>query len=166
MPWIDGLLAFKKRVQQSVLSCEMFTMNYPSVFAHMIHEAERYREDLAALESDVPPKRDAMYTLSFWDEDMTEHLEAIRGMLDPSEMALMQTANELASAFQGLKQRTKEGTDASTVSEETLQLTRKFRSFGVALTKGIAACKVRSVMLPLFADHMLREANHYLRLLS
>ena len=32
--------------------------------------------------------------------------------------------------------------------------------------KGISGCKIRSVILPLLADHVLREANHYIRLLS
>ena len=32
--------------------------------------------------------------------------------------------------------------------------------------EGIEACKIRSLILPLLADHVLREANHYLRLLS
>ena len=27
-------------------------------------------------------------------------------------------------------------------------------------------CQIRSVILPLLADHVLREANHYLRLLT
>ncbi|MGI6094128.1 MAG: DUF2935 domain-containing protein [Lachnospiraceae bacterium] len=33
-------------------------------------------------------------------------------------------------------------------------------------TQGITGCNVRSVILPLLADHVLREANHYLWLLE
>ena len=31
---------------------------------------------------------------------------------------------------------------------------------------GIDACRIRSIILPLLADHVLREANHYIRLLE
>ena len=32
--------------------------------------------------------------------------------------------------------------------------------------QGIEACHIRSIILPLLAYHVLREANHYIRLLS
>ena len=41
----------------------------------------------------------------------------------------------------------------------------RFKDFKQAGTEGIAACKIRSIILPLLADHVLREANHYIRLL-
>ena len=40
------------------------------------------------------------------------------------------------------------------------------RDFKAAGAKGIQECKIRSVILPLLADHVLREANHYIRLLK
>lgn len=44
--------------------------------------------------------------------------------------------------------------------------TIRFRDFKAAGTKGIEECKIRSLILPLLADHVLREANHYIRLLQ
>ena len=38
--------------------------------------------------------------------------------------------------------------------------------FKAAGAKGITGCDIRSIILPLLADHVLREANHYLRLLK
>uniref|UniRef100_UPI0032605C1B DUF2935 domain-containing protein n=1 Tax=Clostridium sp. NkU-1 TaxID=1095009 RepID=UPI0032605C1B len=43
--------------------------------------------------------------------------------------------------------------------------TEKYRDFKEAGTKGINECKIRSIILPLLADHVLRESNHYIRLL-
>ena len=40
------------------------------------------------------------------------------------------------------------------------------REFKTAGTEGITDCKIRSIILPLLADHVLREANHYLRILA
>ena len=37
---------------------------------------------------------------------------------------------------------------------------------GRAGVDGIEDCRIRSLILPLLADHVLREANHFLRLLS
>lgn len=45
-------------------------------------------------------------------------------------------------------------------------LTQKFRDFKQAGAEGIETCKIKSIILPLLADHVLREANHYLRLLE
>lgn len=48
----------------------------------------------------------------------------------------------------------------------SLALTKKFRDFKCAGVEGIEACQIRSIILPLLADHVLREANHYIRLLE
>lgn len=44
--------------------------------------------------------------------------------------------------------------------------TLKFRDFKTAGTKGIESCQIRSLILPLLADHVLREADHFLRILG
>lgn len=33
-------------------------------------------------------------------------------------------------------------------------------------TVGIDECKIQSIILPLLADHVLRKANHYVRILK
>ena len=50
--------------------------------------------------------------------------------------------------------------------QESLNETLRFRDFKTAGVQGIEDCKIRSVILPLLADHVLREANHYIRLLN
>lgn len=41
------------------------------------------------------------------------------------------------------------------------------RSYGKQSgVEGVLGCKIKIVALPLLADHMLREANHYLRMLN
>lgn len=52
-----------------------------------------------------------------------------------------------------------------TLTADTLEKTVQFREFKTAGTQGIEQCKIRSIILPLLADHVLREANHYIRLL-
>ncbi|MCL2695341.1 MAG: DUF2935 domain-containing protein [Clostridiales bacterium] len=158
LPWIDGLIAYKTKLLDEVLSCEIFTANYPATLTHMIHEAEKYRSDLMTFERGEETKDETL----FWDNDMMEHMAVIAGLLDPSEKALIQTANGFAAAYQALLQKTQEEARA----DETLALTEKCRDFKAEATEGIAACKIRSIILPLLADHVLREANHFIRLLS
>ena len=51
-------------------------------------------------------------------------------------------------------------------SKGSKELTEEYQKFKTAGTEGILGCKIRSIILPLLADHLLREANHYLRLLG
>ena len=75
------------------------------------------------------------------------------------------TAEQAAKAFAELLRQCNEAQD-KTLTESSLEKTVKLRDFKAAGTKGIEQCKIRSVILPLLADHVLREANHYIRLLS
>ena len=52
------------------------------------------------------------------------------------------------------------------LTRRTIEKAEEIRDFKAAGTKGITECQIRSIILPLLADHVLREANHYLRLLE
>jgi len=166
-PLLDGLIEFKRSVLDYVLSCHMFTMNYPLLIEHIRHEAEEYRRHLIALESGQNPNENLRETELFWDQIMMEHAQFIRGLLDPTEAELIRTANNFANEYADLLGEAKQATELTiaSVADRTLRETEKYRDFKEAGTQGIAACKIRSVILPLLADHVLREANHYIRLL-
>ena len=99
---------------------------------------------------------------------MMEHAQFIRGLLDPTECELIETANEFAKDYCHLleeaRKQDKKVMDALT--EMILQTTKQYQEFKTAGTEGITGCKIRSIILPLLADHVLREANHYLRMLE
>ena len=52
------------------------------------------------------------------------------------------------------------------LTEKTLETTKRYRDFKAAGAEGITECGIRSVIPPLLADHVLREAHHYLRILK
>ena len=112
--------------------------------------------------------KDARETELFWDQIMMEHALFIRGLLDPSEDELITTSNEFANEFKNLIQEAQTMTNVTinSVTNETLNQTIQLKNFKQAGTEGIASCKIRSIILPLLADHVLREANHYIRLLE
>lgn len=165
--FLDGLIEFKTRILNDVLSCEMFTMNYPLLIEHIIREAKLYRSHIMSLEAGNNIDDNVKATELFWDQIMMEHAQFIRGLLDPTENDLIVSANDFANEYADLLSDAKSATDRTMdgVTQSTLQETIKYRDFKAAGTKGINECKIRSIILPLLADHVLRESNHYIRLL-
>lgn len=51
------------------------------------------------------------------------------------------------------------------VTEESRRATVAIRNFKRQGTEGLIACRIRSIVHPLPGDHVIREANHFLRLL-
>ncbi|MGN0670054.1 MAG: DUF2935 domain-containing protein [Oscillospiraceae bacterium] len=160
---LDGLISFKETILRNVLNGEMFTMNYPLLIEHIIREAKLYRDFVECLERDGNlPDSLMKETECFWNRIMMEHAMFIRGLLDPCETELFNTADKFADDYCELLERCKKAQDAAS----SLELTKKFREFKTAGVQGIEQNKIRSVILPLLADHVLREANHYIRLLK
>lgn len=163
---LDGLICFKESILKNVLNCQMFTINYPLLLEHIIREAKLYLKYLNMLEKDGELNCQSMREIEcFWNQIMMEHALFIRGLLDPCETELISTADESAKEFEQLLNQCKTAHD-QTLTESSLEKTVKLRDFKAAETKGIQQCKIRSVILPLLADHVLREANHYIRLLK
>ena len=156
---VEGLISLKERILKQVSSCCLFTVNYPLLIEHILREAKLYRARLRELEGmkdcGCP---EGCGDEEFWNRIMMEHALFIRGLLDPCEETLIASANGFAGDYKRLLEGSGRG--------GTEELTRKFRDFKVAGTQGIEECKIRSVILPLLADHVLREANHYLRILG
>ncbi len=165
--YLDGLIQFKTSILDNVLSCNMFTLNYPLLLEHIIREAKLYRSHIMNLEDGKDINGNSKDVELFWDQIMMEHAQFIRGLLDPVEDTLIDSANSFANEYADLLNQAKTATDMtmSGITQATLQETMKYRDFKEAGTKGIAACKIRSIILPLLADHVLRESNHYIRLL-
>lgn len=166
---IKGLINFKQTVLEGVLSCNLFTANYPLLIEHIIREAKLYLSLVEDLDNRVDiDSKGAKETELFWDQIMMEHALFIRGLLDPSENKLIETADEFADDFNELIKEAKAMTDVTIKNtiDETLNQTIELKDFKQAGTEGIASCKIKSIILPLLGDHVLREANHYIRLLE
>lgn len=166
---LDGLIEFKEAILGEVRGCMLFTANYPLLVEHIIREAKLYRNTLREL---MKGKRVCYKNLqnqeAFWNQIMMEHALFIRGLLDPSEEELIYTADEFAMDYKELLEMAKRQDCRATegLTEKSLEETLKLREFKIAGTKGILECKIESLILPLLADHVLREANHYIRILK
>ncbi len=166
---LNGLISFKEEILEKMTRCRLYTTNYPLLIEHILREAKLYRQNILELEKrgriSIPDVKELEL---FWNQIMMEHAQFIRGLLDPTECELIETANEFAKDYCHLleeaRKQDKKVMDALT--EMTLQTTKQYQEFKTAGTEGIIGCKIRSIILPLLADHVLREANHYLRMLE
>lgn len=164
---VDRIIAFKEQVLCEVNSCNIFTVNYPLLIEHILREARLYREQLRRLEGLSDCGCDELRDSElFWNRIMMEHAMFIRGLLDPSEEKLTDTAEDFAEDYKRLLKTSVAANDRAMRGGNALALTRKFRDFKRAGVEGIENCQIRSLILPLLADHVLREANHYIRLLE
>lgn len=166
---LDGLIELKMKVLDGMLCCKLFTANYPLLIEHIMREAKLYRSYIERLENNDDIDKDEIKKNElFWDRIMMEHSLFIRGLLDPTENELISASNNFANEFCELIKKTDSITEMTmtNITNETLAETIKLRDFKESGTKGIADCKIKSIILPLLADHVLREANHYIRLLN
>jgi len=173
MRLIAALIQFKTNILSDVLSCRMFTVNYPLLITHIIREAKLYLLTLRKLQSkeELNTEREAYEQELFWNRQMAEHAKFIRGLLDPSENDLINKANDFGNEFDQLTIEAKTAMDTTVpplakVTDDSLKATLELQNFKTQGTQGILECKVRSIIIPLLGDHVLREANHYLRLLK
>ncbi|WP_459928033.1 DUF2935 domain-containing protein [Desulfosporosinus burensis] len=163
---------FKQSLLKDVLTCQTFTHSYPLLIDHVNREALFYLKALKKIQNRVPFNlvREAVEQETFWNRIMGEHAKFVRGLLDPTEELLFDKAHRFGKEFDRLT------ADAITLNENmtrlpevtknSLRTTNAIRNFKQSGVEGILGCKIKITALPLLADHILREANHYLRMLN
>jgi hypothetical protein len=168
----EKTIAFLTKMLRDILNCKAFSYTYPLMLHHVIHESKFAVRMLRKFE-----QRDAIDTTMeiieleiTWNDIMEEHSKFIRGYLDPSEKALFNKANSFADQLEELVARTealRENPSAlPLVTRDSIELVTQLRNFKKQGAIGILECKIRSIIPPLLSDHVLREANHYLRILN
>jgi hypothetical protein len=166
------LLGFKQRVREDVLAFRIFSTVYPLQLEHIIEEAEDYIQMLETLMSGDLDMGAVEFAdaQEFWNDIMEEHAEFINGLLDPTEMELKNLAQAFADQFENLAEQ-------AAAAKRMLQMlpevtmkseaaTENIRNFKAQATNGILSCSIRSIIIPLLSDHVLREASFYLRVLN
>lgn len=163
---------FKVSLLKDVLSCRAFSHSYPLLLDHINREAQFYLKTLQKLQNKVPFNlvREAVEQEAFWNRIMGEHAKFVRGLLDPTEELLFDKAHRFGKEFDRLTaEAISLSEDINKLPEATknsIRATTSIRNFKRSGVEGILGCKIKIVALPLLADHILREANHYLRMLK
>lgn len=161
LPLIQNLIDFKTDILNQVQTCQMFTLNYPLLISHILNEAKMYHFLLSQIEQGKMSMNKQEQNL-FWNNIMKEHAEFIRGLLDPTEKELIKTADQFASQYAEIIEKYR----FNSLSQISLNETIQFQKFKVAGEEGILNCQIKSIIVPLLADHVVREANHFIRLLQ
>ena len=167
-----ALVRFKEKLLENIYACKLFTFNYPLLIDHILREAKLFMQLLAALVhgENIMRSEELVNQEIFWNRIMAEHSKFIAGLLDPTEEKLIDTARTFGKEFDMLTAEataaTKQAINLSGVTNESMRETVKLRDFKAAGTKGILECNIQSIIIPLLGDHVLREANHYLFVLS
>lgn len=166
---LDELIGFKESILREVEEGCLFTFNYPLLIQHILREAKLYRSILTDLVEDqrVSYKKIRDQEM-FWNQIMMEHAWFIRGLLDPTETELIESADHFAVEYGELLEmaRTQNCKAMDGIRRKSLEETLEYRKFKEAGAEGILNCEIASLILPLLADHVLREANHYIRILE
>lgn len=164
-----NLIRFKTKLINDFLECHILFNSYPALLEHIRREAILYVEMLTNLQNNAPTNKLIEDEL-FWNEIMGEHAEFIRGFLDPSEIDLMVKANNFAIKFEELNTKIYESSSNASMQpsfiKNSLNLTKQIKGFKTAATEGMLKCGIKSITNSLLADHTLREANHYIRILE
>lgn len=161
---IEQLIQFKTDILNQVLNCKMFTTNYPLLIQHITNEARMYQDLLSKIENREQITNEYLYKQElFWNNIMKEHAEFIRGLLDPTEKNLIVTANDFADKYEAILNS--QNLNLNRLTDASLKETIDFRNFKVVGEEAILNCKLKSIVIPLLADHIVREANHFIKLL-
>lgn len=163
---------FTERVLNEILCGRVTSHNFPTIYEHQLKETDMYMKQIKRIQSHqyMDPTYYMVEMQMFWDHIMKEHAEVISHLLDPMEKNMIAQADRFAMAYQQLLSQF--GDEAGLrpnlrkITNETIQVTEEFKDFKAMGTDAILASQLRSLILPLLADHVLREAIHYLRILG
>lgn len=135
------------------MASSIFSTSYPNFVKHLVHEAQSYRSYIINFDNEEEFSCDDMTQVDlFWDHSVLEHTQYVQAILNSANNELIQSCSTFAASYQKMLDELdqKAACTMKNIESET----------DIAATEFY----IPSVILPLFADHMLREANHYIRL--
>ena len=167
--------AFKRKVLGLIITCQLpGANNFPLLVDHTSREANYFRNRLAELNTGrLEPLPDAIIDENvFFLRIMADHAKFISHLLDPSERKLVEQANNFSQEFDQLLYQARD-LDSMRPQSQTVPLLDQFldqnrvsvkslRDFKKTARDLIEACRIKSIIHPLLADHVFREAEHFL----
>ncbi|TKI56329.1 DUF2935 domain-containing protein [Brevibacillus antibioticus] len=170
--------AFKRKVLGLIIHCKIGGNNFPLLVDHISREAAYFRNRLEQLNTgNLDPLPDAVINENvFFLRIMADHAKFINHLLDPSERKLVDQAREFSHDFDQLLFQAQD-LDSMRPQSQTKPLLNQFvdqnrvsvrqlRDFKKTARDLIEECKIKSIIPPLLADHVFREASHFLEILD
>ncbi|MDT8903146.1 DUF2935 domain-containing protein [Anaeroselena agilis] len=169
---------YKRRLLQMELTCQLLGCNFALFLDHVSREAEYFLMLLSAMGSGRLLYQSAgAREVTFWLRLMADHSRFIVHRLDPSERAMVETAEGFACEFDALylqgrdfvsmlRGSTNEVPAFRRFLQDVRVSTLKLRDFKRAVESLIAECRLVGLIPALLADHVRREADHFLLVLA
>ncbi|MGN4127950.1 DUF2935 domain-containing protein [Lysinibacillus sphaericus] len=174
-----NIFAFKRKVLGLILTCQLpGANNFPLLVDHTSREANYFRKRLIELnEGKLKPLADEIIKENvFYLRIMADHAKFIGHLLDPSERKLVEMAREFSNDFDELLFQARD-LESMKPQSQTVPLLDQFldqnrvsvvslRDFKKTARDLIEECKIKSIIHPLLADHVFREAEHFLEIID
>jgi hypothetical protein len=173
-----AIWGYKRKVLGLTLRCEIRTNNYPLLVDHISREAAYFAKRLKELnEGKLEATPDAVIKENvFFLRIMADHAKFIGHLLDPSERKLVEQAREFSHDFDQLLFQAID-LDSMRPQSETKPILTQFldqnrvsvaslRDFKKTARELIEACRIKSNIHPLLADHTFREAERFLDIID
>ncbi|MFC5649514.1 DUF2935 domain-containing protein [Paenibacillus solisilvae] len=172
---VSHIWVFKRKILGLILRCQLpGANNFPLLVDHVSREANYFRNRLAELNAGrLEPLPDAIIDENvFFLRIMADHAKFISHLLDPSERKLVDQANHFSEDFDQLLFQARD-LDSMRPQSQTAPLLDQFldqnrvsvaslRDFKRTARDLIEACRIKSIIHPLLADHVFREAERFL----
>ena len=137
------------------MASSIFSTSYPNFVKHLVHEAQSYRSYIINFDNEEEFSCDDMTQVDlFWDHSVLEHTQYVRAILNSANNELIQSCSTFAASYQKMLDEL----------DEKAAYTMKNIESEPEITGTAPQFYIPSVILPLFADHMLRETLFYLYL--
>lgn len=171
--------AFKRKVLGLILRCQLpGGNNFPLLVDHVSREANYFRNRLGELNAGVmEPLPDAIIDENvFFLRIMADHAKFIGHLLDPSERMLVQQAENFSQEFdqllfqakdlESMRPQSQTGPLLGQFLDQNRVSVKSLRDFKKTAKELIDACRIKSIIHPLLADHVFREAERFLSIID
>lgn len=172
---IAEFMEFKRCLVELKLDCAIKLALGPGLLQHMVNEADEAILALNGMREEQFPDlaSRALHSHLLWLPDASGHAAALDSEMDGSEQLLKGQAREFQAIFSGMQIKATELATMLQVRPRMVGALRRlnvdaltqiglFRSFLAELREHTEECEVLGNLVPLFADHMLREELYYM----
>lgn len=167
---------FQRHLLQLLLHCKLSGGNFPLFIDHIIRETEYVIALFNKMKAGKFLSATKVQEEAFWVRIMSDHTKFIRQKLDPSERNLITTIEEFSKEFDDLFLQGNDFVSMLTgvpsvpsftrYTQDVRMATIRLRNFKKAAYVMITECKLLGIIPAIVADHVRREADHFLLLIA
>lgn len=174
---VKELCHFKRQLLNMMLHCKLLGHNFPLFLDHLSREAEYFLGLLDKIKDGKVPLAAGFKAqeTGFWVRLMADHTKFIAHLLDPSERMLIEVAQSYSREFDSLYLQGRDFTSMlhrdevgsfKRFMQDVRAATVRLRDYEKAAHDMIENCRLIGLVSELLADHVRREADHFLLILA